>query len=396
MQKEILPITDVVWFQEGPGVRNTQYTTSGVKLLNVANLVDGNLDLTTSNRYIAEEEAYGKYRHFLVDEGDLIIASSGIQVDYFEKKMGFAKKEHLPLCMNTSTIRFKNINKDKLLIKYFMYYLQSNDFKVQLSKYITGSAQLNFGPSHLKKMFIPLPPLKEQRKIAEKLDKVSKLIDQRKEQLTNLDLLIKSQFITLLSEIKKNNYQIYELGNIVKIGSSKRIFEKEYQTNGVPFYRSKEIVELAKKQPVSTELFISCERYEEIKNEFGCPKVGDLLITAVGTIGVIWVVNTKLPFYFKDGNLIRIEKSTQFNSIFLKYQLTDLINEYKVKMATGTAYSALTIQGLKSMQVSLPPIELQNKFAEFVERVDKLKAKVNNSLTHLTQLKQSLMQQYFN
>ena len=78
-------ITDLLWFQEGPGVRNTQYTTSGVKLLNVANLVDGKVDLSTSDRYISEEEAYGKYKHFLVDSGDFIIASSGIQVDYFEK-----------------------------------------------------------------------------------------------------------------------------------------------------------------------------------------------------------------------------------------------------------------------------------------------------------------------
>ena len=98
------------FFQEGPGVRNTQYTTEGVKLLNVANLVDGNVDLSTSDRYISEEEAYGKYKHFLCDEGDLIVASSGIKVDYLDKKMGFIKKEMLPLCMNTSTIRFKTLD----------------------------------------------------------------------------------------------------------------------------------------------------------------------------------------------------------------------------------------------------------------------------------------------
>ena len=91
---KITPISDVVWFQEGPGVRNTQYTTEGVKLLNVANLVDGEVDLSNTNRYISEGEAYGKYKHFLVDEGDLIIASSGIKVDYFDKKMGFIKKEY--------------------------------------------------------------------------------------------------------------------------------------------------------------------------------------------------------------------------------------------------------------------------------------------------------------
>ena len=59
--KEWIRISEALWFQEGPGVRNTQYTDSGVKLLNVANLVDGKVDLNTSDRYISEEEAYGKY-----------------------------------------------------------------------------------------------------------------------------------------------------------------------------------------------------------------------------------------------------------------------------------------------------------------------------------------------
>ena len=103
---QIKKLPEVVFFQEGPGVRNNQYTQTGVKLLNVANLVEGQVVLENTNRYISEEEAYGKYNHFLVDEGDLIIASSGIKVEYFDKKMGFVKKEHLPLCMNTSTIKF--------------------------------------------------------------------------------------------------------------------------------------------------------------------------------------------------------------------------------------------------------------------------------------------------
>ena len=124
MNKVWMKMPDVLFFQEGPGVRNTQYTKEGVKLLNVSNLVDGKIDLSTSNRYISEEEAYGKYKHFLCDEGDFIVASSGIKVEYLDKKMGFVEKEMLPLCMNTSTIRFKVLDKEMLDIKYFMYYFK--------------------------------------------------------------------------------------------------------------------------------------------------------------------------------------------------------------------------------------------------------------------------------
>ena len=140
MKKTWVSIPDVLFFQEGPGVRNTQYTAGGIKLLNVANLVDGKIDLSTSDRYISEEEAYGRYRHFLCDEGDFIVASSGIKVEYIDKKMGFVEKSMLPLCMNTSTIRFKVLNQNQLRIRYFMYYLKSNHFKKQLARQITDSA----------------------------------------------------------------------------------------------------------------------------------------------------------------------------------------------------------------------------------------------------------------
>ena len=96
MKKTWVSIPDVLFFQEGPGVRNTQYTAGGIKLLNVANLVDGKIDLSTSDRYISEKEAYGRYRHFLCDEGDFIVASSGIKVEYIDKKMGFVEKSMLP------------------------------------------------------------------------------------------------------------------------------------------------------------------------------------------------------------------------------------------------------------------------------------------------------------
>ena len=202
-EKKKLP--DVLWFQEGPGVRKHQYVSEGIKLLNVANLVNGKLDLSTSDRYISIDEAYGKYKHFLVDEGDLILASSGIQVEYIEKKMGFVQKEHLPLCMNTSTIRFKTLNKNVLGIEYFMYFLKSYEFKRQLFSLITGCAQLNYGPSHLKQMVVHVPPIAEQEKIVAELDCLSGIIEKKKQQLKELDNLAQSIFYEMFGDPVEND-----------------------------------------------------------------------------------------------------------------------------------------------------------------------------------------------
>ncbi len=99
-----------------------------------------------------------------------------------------------------------------------------------------------------------------------------------------------------------SKWKEYKLGNLVEIGSSKRIFYKEYVEDGVPFYRSKEIIEKHNSNNISTDLFITEERFEQIKNKFGAPSNGDLLLTSVGTLGIPYLVSSEDRFYFKDGN----------------------------------------------------------------------------------------------
>ena len=104
---EVKPFGEVCWFQEGPGVRNSQFAASGIKLLNGTNIFRGVLNLDSTSRFISEKEAYGAYAHFLADAGDIVIASSGIIIERFHEKVAFVREFDLPFCMNTSTIRFK-------------------------------------------------------------------------------------------------------------------------------------------------------------------------------------------------------------------------------------------------------------------------------------------------
>ena len=137
------------------------------------------------------------------------------------------------------------------------------------------------------------------------------------------------------------------------------------------------------------------QRFEEIKRQYGVPKAGDLLISAVGTIGVIWIVDGKNDFYFKDGNLIRVDGSDKFDSTYMKAVLENQISEYKKQMSSGTAYAALTISGLSKMRVYDVPMALQKEFASFVAQVDKSKVVVQKALDEAQILFDSLMQQYF-
>ena len=388
MKQVLFP--EVVWFQEGPGVRNTQYTDSGVKLLNVANLVDGRVDLSNTDRYISEEEAYGKYKHFLVDDGDFIIASSGIKVEYFDKKMGFVSGAQLPLCMNTSTIRFKVLDKNILDVRYFMYFLKTDQFKQQLSREITGSAQLNFGPSHLKKMHLPLIDLTEQRKIAAVLDKVSDLIAKRHQQLTKLDELVKARFVEMFGDFKRN-------------------------TMGWPVVGFKEIAIIDGTMTTDYKKYANYPHIgiDSIEKDTG-KLIGYKTVAEDGVISGKYVFTPKHIIYSKirpNLNKVALPEfeglcsadaypilpiAERCNRTFLAYNMrSKFFLDYILQFCNRTNLPKVNRKEVSGFETPLPPIELQNQFATFVEQTEKTRNTISRSLDKLETLKKALMQEYF-
>lgn len=167
----VVKLKDYVYFQEGPGIRNSQNTSEGVKFLNIRCFVDGRLD-TTSMKKVSEHEAYGKYKHFLLDVGDYVVSSSGTL-----GRIAEVYPEDIPVMLNTSTIRFRPIKNELLDRLYLRYFLESEVFQQQVKSLATGSVQLNYGPSHLAFVEMPLPPIKSQRAIGQTLDNLTKKIN---------------------------------------------------------------------------------------------------------------------------------------------------------------------------------------------------------------------------
>jgi len=192
----VVDFDNVCWYQEGPGLRNWQFTTKGMKVINVTNLVNGYLDLDKTERHISVEEFNKMYQHFAIDEGDIVVASSGNSYC----KTAVVRKKDLPLVMNTSVIRFKP--KPKMDYKMLLVYIKSKLFKDQIDLLITGGAQPNFGPAHLAKIKMNLPPtIEEQREIANILYEM----DEELEQL----------------EIKKTKYQDIKQGMMQELLTGK-------------------------------------------------------------------------------------------------------------------------------------------------------------------------------
>ena len=389
MGKIWIKISEVLFFQEGPGVRNTQYTTEGVKLLNVANLVNGKVDLSTSDRHISKEEAYGKYKHFLCDVGDFIVASSGIKVEYIDKKMGFIDESMLPLCMNTSTIRFKVLNENQLRIRYFMYYLKSQHFKRQLAREITGSAQLNYGPSHLKKMVMPLVDVCIQDKIIRQMDKIQNIIDMRQQELDYLDTLIKARFVEMFGDCEK----LVSLNNLCLIITDGTHQPPKFQNRGIPFI----LVSNLSKNTVTydTEKYINEETYNKLYKRTPI-EIGDVLLSTVGSYGHPAVVVEDKKFLFQRHIAYLKPKRDMINSFYLHSALLSPNGQRQIEeKVKGIAQKTLNLSEIKKIMIPLPSLDKQNEFEVFVIQVNKSKVAVQKALDEAQLLFDSLMQEYF-
>ena len=405
MEKKWVKMPEVLFFQEGPGVRNTQYTSSGVKLLNVANLVDGRVDLSTSDRYISEEEAYGKYSHFLCDAGDFIVASSGIKVEYVDKKMGFIEESMLPLCMNTSTIRFKALDPSRLLIRYFMYYMKSFHFKEQLSRFITGSAQLNYGPSHLNKMVMPLVPIIMQKKVITQLDEAQTLIALCKQQLTKLDDLTKARFVEMFGDPEANpmKWGYIQLGEICDLQNGYAFKSDDYLDHSTvlncrmsnirpdggfdadyhPKYLPDEYWDTYQSyRLVDGDVIIAMTDMASDPKILGVP-------TIVKSNGHKFLLNQRV------GKLLFRDTGRMNNTYIMFFLGQAYIRKSLAKAAGGSTQINVGKPAILSITILEPPLQLQDDFAHFVSQVDKSKIAVQKALDEAQLLFDSLMQKYF-
>ncbi len=190
----------------------------------------------------------------------------------------------------------------------------------------------------------------------------------------------------------------YKLDSLCEITSSKRIFYSEYTESGIPFFRSKEIIDLFNKNNIATELFISKDRYNEIKNKFGVPEKDDMLLTSVGSIGIPYLVKSSDKFYFKDGNLtwFRNYNRKLIVPLYLYLWTTSSVGkETLMRLSMGAAQPALTISRLKNLSLNLPSVSVQQKIASILSTYDRLIENNARRIRLLEQMAENLYKEWF-
>lgn len=340
------------------------------------------------------DEQLKDYEKYLMKEGDILMTHINSPKHLGKCAVYTGDPKTLIHGMNLLCMR---ANQQITIPTYIKYFFNSKFFKVQLPKISNQSVnQASFSAGNLKKLKIPLPPLDQQKKIAAILDAADAYKQKTKALIEKYDELTQSLFLDMFGDPVTNpkGWEIKTLNDVCS-----KITDGEHGT--VKRLNSGKLYLMARNvghhSIVLDEVsYISQEDHERIYKRCN-PETGDLLLVCVGaTIGRCCLV----PFDFDEFSLARsvalIKPNIQFNSLFLLHHFKDLHFQNEIQNSRNTSAQAGLYTGqIKKLKVSVPPIELQNQYAERVQVIEAQKVQAQASLAQAEDLFNSLLQKAF-
>ena len=349
---------DIATYINGYAFKPKDHGTKGLPIIRIQDLTGSSND----RGYYA-----GEYPSKIeINNGDVLISWSASLGVYVWNKGKALLNQHI------FKVKFdkKDIDKD-----YFVYAVRFNLTK--LKQLTHGATMKHVVKKDFENVLIPYPSLKRQREIAYVLDKLERNLTQKSQELDKLDELIKARFVELFGDLTTNNrgWKTENFSCVFEnITSSKRILKSEWKSNGIPFLRVRDLVQLSEKEVLNNEFFISSELYSRLSDNDGVPKNGDILVSATSTLGKCHIVNSNEKLYFKDADVLRFRPSNKINAVYFTECMNDHFIQGQIEHNLGvTTVKHFTIKAAKSILIRIPPLSLQNEFANFVQQVDKSK-----------------------
>lgn len=337
-------------------------------------------------------------------EGDIPVVAGGKQPAYYHNKAnrdkdiitvsssganaGYINFWTVPIFSSDSfTIKPKNNN--QLFIKYIYYFLKSRqEYLYTLSR---GCGIPHIYISDVEPFEIILVDIQTQKEIVAVLDKVSLLISMRKEQLEKLDILVKSKFIEMFGNNIISTKYIHKINNItIKIGDGLH-GTPNYDENGIYAFINGNNLDNGKININQNTKFINISEYEKLKKNI---TNNTILLSINGTLGKLAYYNGEEVAFGK--SVCYIDLKDNINRVFFYHALnSDIFQQYLENNANKSTIKNVNLEKIRNCHIFIPPLDLQNQFAEFVEQVEKNKEKIKSSLNQLETLYSALMQEYF-
>lgn len=270
------------------------------------------------------------------------------------------------------------------LLKYHRRYIENLG---------TGSTFKAISKPILNDLCFTIHDIQTQKEIVAVLDKITSLINMRKEQLEKLDILVKSKFIEMFGDpvLNPKGWEKKKLGEVCDVRDGTHDSPK-FRFTGYPLVTSKNIVN---NQLVLDKVnYISQDDYDKINKRSKVDK-GDILLPMIGTIGNPVVINIEPNFAIKNVALIKFNNPNITNTYIYNILTSNYIEYVKNILSRGGTQKFIALADIRKLIIPIPPLDIQNQFAKFVEQVEKNKEKIKSSLNQLETLYNALMQEYF-
>ncbi|HCS29230.1 MAG TPA: hypothetical protein DIW43_17365 [Spongiibacteraceae bacterium] len=389
-------LPEVLFIQEGPGIRKYEYEEGGYPMINVRCVQDGYIDMSKS-KSASNQLATSKWKHFQVDEGDILYTISGTI-----GRSAIVKASDLPLLMNTSVVRFRSLTPD-LDSNFVYYYFKTTSFINELLGHSTGTAIKNVGPSHLQKMNISYPPIPEQKRIVAILDQAFAYIEQARAKTEQNLKNARELFECYLQQVFSPSGEGWEkttLGEAtegVYTGPFGSLLHKsDYVENGVPLVNPAHItntgIEVDHRKTVDPKTAQRLSAY--IMRE------GDIVIGRRGEMGRCAIISANEDGFLCGTGSFYIKASNRCDGEYLvRYLRSEICKARLERISGGAVMPNLSNSDLSNLSIHLPSVGKQREISDLI---DKLSQQIENvisvylkKLAALDELKKSILQKAF-
>lgn len=377
---------DVCEFINGDRGKNypssKDFVDKGIPFINAGHIQNNDISFENMN-YISKEK-FNKLGSGKVKKNDILYCLRGSL-----GKNAIVNIEEGAIASSLVILRSKTEDID---VNYLIKYLNSNYIKEQILKYNNGSSQPNLSAASVKNFNIYLPNYEKQKEISRILDKAQQLIDKRKEQIEALDELVKSKFIEMFGDPVSNpkGFKVKNLSEIAESFIGLTYKPDDVSDNGTLVLRSGNIQnsKLVFSDNVRVTTNVREKLFVKENDILMCSRNGSARL--VGKVAMIPKLDEEITF----GAFMTIIRSKNYSYLFTYFQLEAF--RQQLQSAKTTTINQITKKMLDEIKIPLPPIELQNQFADFVKQVDKLKFEMEKSLKELEDNFNSLMEKAFN
>lgn len=389
---EYKKLGDVVSFvADGDWIESRHQSENGFRLIQTGNVGNGFFKAKDDKPHYISEETFKELGCTEIFEGDCLVSRlpDPIGRACIIPNVGV----RMITAVDCTIIRFK----DSFFSKFFVYYTRSKHYKKEIEKKTTGSTRKRISRKNLESVSIPIPPLAEQQRIVGELDLLTGIIDKQNAQLKELDTLAQSIFYDMFGDPIENpkGWEVKKIGDVatVKIGPfGSLLHAKDYVNGGHPVINP---IHLNSGKIFADESFTVDDAMYEQMQAYKL-QLNDVVFGRRGDIGRCALVEKGQEGYLCGTGSLFVRFNEKINPTFsIATLMHKSITDYLVKKAKGATMLNINCGIVEDIPIILPPLALQQSFAEKIQSIEKQKSAIKASIADTQKLLDYTMDKYF-